>query len=136
MRNRDFDMIFCFLFPLDKSRSLYILFISFSWLILFLCIKKIFAKKSSPSVDSSWFIVGLWNRGLVSVDLWKPSSVLRQTAKRQQYQRLVDVPISVFEICMTQINKTGAVSNFSCSFIFCIALRMCRRTPLIFSFNE
>ncbi|CAH3172652.1 unnamed protein product, partial [Porites lobata] len=68
------------------------------------------AKKSSPSVDSSLFIARLWNRGLVSVGFSKPSSVPRQTAvkqaKRQQYQRFADVPISVFEI-FAQINKTG-----------------------------
>ena len=97
------------------------------------------AKKSSPSVDSSLFIARLWNRGLVSVGSSKPSSVPRQTAvkqaKRQQYQRFADVPISVFEI-FAQINKTGPVSNFSCSLLYFIALRMCTRIPLSFSFNK
>ena len=102
----------------------------------FLFIKEIFAKKSSPSVDSSWFFARLWNRGLVSVGWCKPSSVPGQTAKRQQYQRLADVPISVFEICMAQINKTGPVSNFSCRLLYCIALRMCTRIPSSFFFNK
>ena len=57
-------------------------------------------------------------------------------AKRQQYQRFADVPISVFEICMTQINKTGPVSNFSCRLLYCIALRMCTKIPLSFSLNK
>ena len=74
-------------------------------------------KKTSPSVDSSWFIARLWNRGLVSVGLRQPSSVPRKTAKRPQYQRLAAVPISVFEICMTEINQTGAVSIFFLSFV-------------------
>ncbi|CAH3167755.1 unnamed protein product [Porites lobata] len=65
------------------------------------------SKKTSPSVDSSWFIARLWNRGLVSVGLRKPSSVPRQTAKRPQYQRLAAVQISMFEICMTETNQTG-----------------------------
>ena len=94
------------------------------------------AKKSSPSVDSSLFIARLWNRGLVSVGFSKPSSVPRQTAKRQQYQRLADVPISVFEMCTAQINTTGPVSNFSCRLLYCIALRMSTRIPLSFSFNK
>ena len=102
----------------------------------FLFIKEIFAKKSSPSVDSSWFIARLWNRGLVSVGLRKPSSVRRQTAKRPQYQRLADVPISVFEICMAQVNKTVPVSNFSCSLLYCITLRICKKIPLSFSLNK
>ncbi|CAH3195908.1 unnamed protein product [Porites evermanni] len=73
---------------------------------------EICAKESSPSVDSSWFIVRLWNRGLVSVGLRKPSSVPRQTAKRPQYQRLADVPVNVFEICMSEINQTGPETSF------------------------
>ena len=54
--------------------------------------------------------------GLVSVGLRKPSSVPRKTAKRPQYQRLADVPVNVFEICMTEINQTGPVSI---SFVVC-----------------
>ena len=50
--------------------------------------------------------------GLVSVGLRKPSSVPRKTAKRPQYQRLADVPVNVFEICMSEINQTGPVSIF------------------------
>ena len=69
-------------------------------------------KNTSLSVDSSWFIVRLWNRALVSFGLRKPSSVPRQTAKRPQYQRLTAVPVSVFEICMTEINQTGQVTFF------------------------
>ena len=30
-----------------------------------------------------------------------------------EYQRLADVPISVFEICMAQTNKTGPVRDWS-----------------------
>ena len=78
----------------------------------FFLIKEICAKESSPSVDSSWFIVRLWNRGLLSVGLRKPSSVPRQTAKRPQYQLPADVPVNVFEICMSEINQTGPVSIF------------------------
>ena len=29
-----------------------------------------------------------------------------------EYQRLADVPISVFEICMAQTNKTGPVRDW------------------------
>ena len=76
----------------------------------------------------------------MSVGFSKPSSVPRQTAvkqaKRQEYQRFADVPISVFEICMAQINKTGPVSNFSCSLLYCITLRMCTKIPSSFSFNK
>ena len=94
-------------------------------------------KKTSPSVDSSWFIARLWNRGLVSVGLRKPSSVPRKTAKRPQYQRLTDVPISVFEICMTEINQTGSVSIYFLSFVILIvALRIYTRIPTRISFNK
>ena len=81
-------------------------------------------QKTTPSVDSSWFIARLWNRGLVSVGLRKPSSVPRQTAKRPQYQRLADVPVSVFEICMTEINQTGPVSIFLVYYIAFIHTRI------------
>ena len=94
---------------------------------------KEFPLKSSPSVVSSWFIARLWNRGLVSVGLRKPSSVSRQTAKRTQCQQLAVVPISVFEICMTEINQTGPVSIFSCRrLLYCIALRIYTRIPTRF----
>ena len=79
--------------------------------------KEYCSKKTSPSVDSSWFIARLWNRGLVSVGLRKPSSVPRQTAKRPQYQRLAAVQISMFEICITETNQTGPVSVFFLSFV-------------------
>ena len=100
--------------------------------------KECCSKKTSLSVDSSWFITRLWNRGLVSVGLRKPSSVLRKTTKRPQYQRLTDVPVSVnvFEICMTEINQTGPVSIFSCLLLYCIAMRLYTRTPTRFSFNK
>ena len=135
-------MIFCFFFPQGRSGFLYLLLLLLFLNFLsvncasFFFIKEIFAKKSSPSVDSSWFIASLWIRGSVSVGLCKPSSVPRQTAKRQQYQRLADVPISVFEIYMEQINKTGPVSNFSRGLLYFIALRMCTRIPSSFSFNK
>ena len=97
---------------------------------------KEFPPKSGPSVVSSWFIARLWNRGLVSVGLRKPmaSSVSRQTAKRPQCQQLAAVPISLFEICMTEINQTGSVSIFSCRLLYCIALRIYTRIPTRFKF--
>ena len=93
--------------------------------------KECCANKTSSSVDSSWFITRLWNRGLVSVGLRKPSSVPRQTAKRTQYQRLADVPISVFEICMTEINQTGPVSIFLV--VYCIKFIYVREFPQAYS---
>ena len=48
----------------------------------------------------------------------------------------LDVPISVFEIYMAQINKIGPVSNFSRGLLYFIALRMCTRIPSSFSFNK
>ena len=100
-------------------------------MFLFLLMKECGPKKTSPSVDSR-----LWKRGLVSVGLRKPSSVPRQTAKRTQYQRLAAVPISVFEICMTEINQTGPVSVFSCRLSYCIALRIYTRILARISFNK
>ena len=141
MRNRDFDMIFCFFFSVRQVWPFYICCcffkISFQLIVLLSFHKGNFCKKSSPSVDSSWFIaIRLWNRGLISVGLCKPNSVPRQTAKRQQYQRLADLPISVFEIYMAQINKIGPVSNFSRGLLYFIALRMCTGIPSSFYFNK
>ena len=91
-------------------------------------------KNLVPSVDSSWFIVRLWNRGLVSAGLRKPSSVTRKTEKRPQYQRLTAVPVNVFEICMTEINQTGPV--FFYRLLYCIALRIYTKIAASFSFNK
>ena len=95
-------------------------------------------KKTSPSVHSSWFIARLRNRGLVSVGLRKLSSFPQKTAKRPQYQRLTDVPISVFEICMTEINQTGPVSIYFLSFVIlhCCAKNIYTRIPTRISFNK
>ena len=104
----------------------------FRWSCFFLLMKECCSKKTSPSVDSSWFITRLWNRGLVSVGLRKPSSVPRKTAKRPQYQGLADVPVNVFEICMTEINQTGPVSIFFCRLLYCVALRISKKIPASF----
>ena len=98
--------------------------------------KECCSKKTSPSVDSSWFITRLWNRGLVSVGFRKPSSVARKTAKRPQYQRLIAVPVNVFEICMSEINQTGPVSIFFGRLLYCVALRIYTKIPASFSFNK